>query len=87
MNARPREPARLPGHGHDLASLANNSSWLDAVYSDSGPNAADVGPGARADFAPTDVDYAAYPDGVAPPPDNRGIDPTAQFTWQPPAAG
>jgi hypothetical protein len=25
--------------------------------------------------------------GSTPPPDNRGIDPTAQFTWQAPTAG
>jgi hypothetical protein len=73
--------------GMTAASITNNSSWLDAVYSDSGPNAADVAPGTSADFTPVDVDYAAYPAGSTTPPDNRGIDPTAQFTWQVPTAG
>lgn len=70
--------------GMTAASITNNSSRLDAVYSDTGPNVADVAPGTSADFTPVDVDYAAYPVGSTPPPDNRGIDPTAQFTWQAP---
>jgi hypothetical protein len=73
--------------GMTAASITNNSSWLDAVYSDSGPNVANVAPGTSADFTPVDIDYAAYPAGSTSPPDNRGIDPTAQFTWQTPAAG
>ena len=73
--------------GMTAASIANNSSRLDAVYSDTGPNVANVAPGTSADFTPTDIDYAAYPVGSTTPPDNRGINPIAQFTWQAPTAG
>ena len=68
--------------GMTAASITNNSTWLDAVYSDEGPNVANVAPGVSADFTPVDVDYAAYAPGDTPPPDNRGINPLAQFVWQ-----
>lgn len=66
------------------ASVLNASDAQDAVYSDNSSNlAAVVAAGASADITPVDVDYAVYPDGSTPPPDNRGLNPTAQFTSQP----
>jgi hypothetical protein len=63
------------------ASVHNASDAQDAVYSDGGGLDAVVPAGASADIKPVDVDYAAYPDGSTPPPDNRGLHPTAQFTF------
>ena len=64
------------------ASVENNSTQRDAVYSDnSSALDAIVAPGTDADITPVDVDYAAYPVGSTPPPDNRGLNPNAQFTF------
>jgi hypothetical protein len=64
------------------ANIENNSTQLDAVYSDNS-SALDalVAPGTDVDVTPVDVDYAAYPVGSAPPPDNHGLNPNAQFTF------
>jgi hypothetical protein len=64
------------------ANIENNSTRLDAVYSDNS-SALDalVAPGIDADVTPVDVDYAAYPVGSTPPPDNHGLNPNAQFTF------
>jgi hypothetical protein len=64
------------------ANIENNSTQLDAVYSDdSSALDALVAPGTDADVTPVDVDYAAYPVGSTPPPDNHGLNPNAQFTF------
>jgi len=63
-------------------SVENNSTQLDAVYSDDGSELdALVAPGTDADITPVDIDYAAYPVGSTPPPDNRGLNPDAQFIF------
>jgi hypothetical protein len=65
-----------------VANVENNSTQRDAVYSDnSSALAAVVAPGTDADITPVDVDFAAYPVGSAPPPDNHGLNPDAQFTF------
>ena len=64
------------------ANVENNSTQLDAVYSDdSSALDALVAPGTDADVTPVDVDFAAYPVGSTPPPDNHGLNPNAQFTF------
>lgn len=64
------------------ASVENNSTQLDAVYSDDGSELdALVAPGTYSDITPVDIDYAAYPVGATPPPDNRGLNPDAQFVF------
>ena len=64
------------------ANVENNSTQLDAVYSDdSSALDALVAPGTDADITPVDVDFAAYPVGSTPPPDNHGLNPNAQFTF------
>ncbi|MBR7839444.1 hypothetical protein KDL01_39660 [Actinospica durhamensis] len=64
------------------AHLQNDSADLDAVYADDGGAlAATVAPGSSSDITPVDVDFALYPPGATPPPDNRGLNPSAQFTW------
>jgi hypothetical protein len=69
------------------ADVQNNSTAQDAVYSDaSGDLEATVAPGADVGIPPADVDFAAYPVGSTPPPDNRGLNPNAQFTWVAPNA-
>jgi len=68
--------------GMTAANVENNSTRLDAVYSDDGSELdALVAPGTDSDIAPVDIDYAAYPVGSTPPPDNRGLNPDAQFTF------
>jgi hypothetical protein len=68
--------------GMTAANVENNTNQEDVVYSDnSGKRAAIVAPGTDQDITPVDVDYAAYPVGSTPPPDNRGLNPAAQFTW------
>lgn len=64
------------------SNVENNSTQLDAVYSDT-DSALDalVAPGTDANVTPVDVDYAAYPVGSTPPPDNHGLNPNAQFTF------
>lgn len=62
--------------------VENNSTHQDAVYSDdSSALDALVAPGQSVDVPPVDVDFAVYPVGATPPPDNRGLNPNAQFTW------
>jgi len=34
------------------------------------------------DIAPVDVNFAAYPEGSTPPPDDRGLIPAAVFKFQ-----
>lgn len=64
------------------ASVHNAGDAQDAVYSDnSSVLDAVVAPGETTDIPPVDVDFAIYPDGSTPPPDNRGLNPTAQFTF------
>ncbi|HTJ71020.1 MAG TPA: hypothetical protein VL551_25985 [Actinospica sp.] len=63
-------------------NVENNSDQLDAVYADDGGELdATVPPGTDADVYPVDIDYAAYPPGYQPPPDNRGLNPTARFEF------
>lgn len=64
------------------ASVTNAGDAQDAFYSDNS-NALDavVAPGDTTDIPPVDVDYAVYPVGTTPPPDNRGLNPTAQFVF------
>ncbi len=66
------------------AHVQNDSRDQDAVYADSGSFFdldATVAPGASVDITPVDVDFALYPPGTTPPPDNRGLNPNAQFSW------
>lgn len=68
--------------GMTAANVENNTNQEDVVYADnSGKRAAIVAPGTDQDISPVDVDYAAYPVGSTPAPDNRGLNPAAQFTW------
>ena len=65
------------------AHVQNDSADQDAVYADNGGGlAATVAPSGSSDLTPpVDVDFAVYPPGTTPPPDNRGLNPSAQFTW------
>jgi outer membrane receptor protein involved in Fe transport len=68
--------------GMTAANVENSSSCLDAVYSDdSSLLDALVPPGKDMNVTPVDVDYAAYPVGSTPPPDNHGLNPDAQFDF------
>ena len=69
--------------GMTAANVENNSDQLDAVYSDDGSQLdATVPPKTDMDVTPVDIDYAAYPPGYSPPPDNHGLNPTAEFAFQ-----
>lgn len=64
------------------ASVQNGSTDQDAVYSNAGEGLdVIIAPGASASIPPVDVDFAVYPVGATPPPDNRGLIPNAQFSW------
>lgn len=68
--------------GMTAASVANNSAKLDAVYSDDTSQLAAVVPAdSEIDITPVDIDYAVYPLRSTPPPDNRGLNPDVQFTF------
>lgn len=68
--------------GMTAANVENNTAQLDAVYSDDGSELDAVVPaGTDVDITPVDVDYAVYPPGYVPPPDNHGLNPTAQFVY------
>ncbi|HWG25809.1 hypothetical protein [Actinospica sp.] len=68
--------------GMTAANVENNSDQLDAVYSDDGSQLdAAVPPNTDMDITPVDIDYAAYPPDYTPPPDNHGLNPTAQFDF------
>ncbi|HET9173085.1 MAG TPA: hypothetical protein VFN97_26895 [Actinospica sp.] len=69
--------------GMTAANVENNSDRLDAVYSDDGSQLdAAVPPDTDMDITPVDIDYACYPPGYTPPPDNHGLNPTAVFDFQ-----
>ena len=68
--------------GMTAASIENNSTQLNAVYSDDGSELdAVVAAETATDITPVDVDYAVYPLGSTPPPDNHGLNPNAQFDF------
>lgn len=68
--------------GMTAANIENNSDQLNAVYSDDGSELdAAVPPDTDMDVPAVDVDYAVYPPGYTPPPDNHGLNPTAEFTF------
>ena len=68
--------------GMTAANVENNSDQLNAVYSDDGSQLdAAIPPGTDMDIPAVDIDYAVYPPGYTPPPDNHGLNPTAEFTF------
>lgn len=68
--------------GMTAVNVENNSDQLNAVYSDDGSELdAAVSPGTDMDIPAVDVDYAVYPPGYTPPPDNHGLNPTAEFVF------
>ena len=68
--------------GLTAASVVNNTTQLDAVYSDDTSQLAAVVPAdSETDITAPDIDYAVYPLGSTPPPDNRGLNPDVQFTF------
>jgi hypothetical protein len=70
--------------GMTAANVDNRSDEPVAVYSDQTDDLDAVVPaGADRDITPVDVNYAAYPDGTTPPPDDRGLNATAVFTFEP----
>lgn len=72
--------------GMTAANVDNHTDEPQAVYSDLTDNLDAVVPaGTDADITPVDVNFAAYPVGTTPPPDDRGLIPTAVFHF--PAAG
>lgn len=70
--------------GMTAANVDNHSDEPVAVYSDQTDNLdAVVSAGADDDIAPVDVNFAAYPEGSTPPPDDRGLIPAAVFHFKP----
>lgn len=68
--------------GMTAANVDNRSDEPVAVYSDQTDDLDAVVPaGADSDITPVDVNYAAYPAGSTPPPDDRGLIPTAVFQF------
>jgi hypothetical protein len=68
--------------GMTAANVENNSDQLNAVYSDDGSELdATIPPDTDMDIPVVDVDYAVYPPGYTPPPDNHGLNPTAAFVF------
>lgn len=66
--------------GMTAANVDNHSDEPVAVYSDKTDNLDAVVPaGADDDIAPVEVNFAAYPEGSTPPPDDRGLIPAAVF--------
>jgi hypothetical protein len=70
--------------GMTAANVDNQSDEPVAVYSDTTDNLDAVVPaGADSDITPVDVNFAFYPEGSTPPPDDRGLIPTAVFQFLP----
>jgi hypothetical protein len=68
--------------GLTAASVANNTDQPVAVYSDQTGNLDAVVPARTdADITPVDVNFASYSQGTTPPPDDRGLVPTAVFQF------
>ncbi|GAA1983571.1 hypothetical protein [Catenulispora subtropica] len=64
------------------ANVANYTDEPVAVYSDLTDNLDAVVPARTdADITPVDVNFAFYPEGTTPPPDDRGLIPTAVFQF------
>jgi hypothetical protein len=73
--------------GMTAANVDNRGDEPVAVYSDTTDNLDAVVPaGADSDITPVDVNFAAYPEGTTPPPDDRGLIPAAVFHFPPPKA-
>lgn len=65
-----------------VASVANYTDEQVAVYSDLTDNLdAVLPPHSTGDIRPVDVNFAFYPEGTTPPPDDRGLHPTAVFQF------
>ncbi|MEY9929106.1 hypothetical protein ABH926_003746 [Catenulispora sp. GP43] len=68
--------------GMTAANVENNTDEPVAVYSDQSDDLDAVVPaGTDSDIAPVDVNFAAYPEGSPPPPDDRGLIPAAVFKF------
>lgn len=68
--------------GKTVANVENNTDEPMAVYSDQTDNLDAVVPaGTDKDVTPVDVNFAAYPAGSTPPPDDRGLNATAVFAF------
>ncbi|WP_194923765.1 hypothetical protein [Catenulispora pinisilvae] len=68
--------------GMTAANIDNRTNEPVAVYSDLTDNLdATVGAGTDSDINPVDVNFAAYPEGSTPPPDDRGLIPAAVFQF------
>lgn len=68
--------------GMTAANVDNRTGEPIAIYSDQTDNLDTVVPaGTDADIKPVDVNFAAYPQGSTPPPDDRGLIPTAVFKF------
>ena len=68
--------------GMTAANVDNQTDEPLAVYSDRTDNLdAVVPPGTDSDITPVDVNFAAYPAGSTPPPDDRGLIPAAVFQF------
>ena len=68
--------------GMTAANVDNRSDEPVAVYSDTTDDLDAVVPaGADSDITPVDVNFAAYPQGSTPPPDDRGLIPAAVFQF------
>ncbi|MBS2537431.1 hypothetical protein KGQ20_32225 [Catenulispora sp. NF23] len=66
--------------GMTAANVDNRADEPVAVYSDLTDDLdAVVGAGTDSDINPVDVNFAAYPQGSTPPPDDRGLIPSAVF--------
>jgi len=66
-----------------LAAPCRHRLGRDRHPSDHEPRPATAGPVPnRLDIAPVDVNFAAYPEGSTPPPDDRGLIPAAVFKFQ-----
>lgn len=68
--------------GMTAANVDNRADEPVSIYSDrTDDQTALVPAGADSDITPTDVNFAFYPEGTTPPPDDRGLIPTAVFKF------
>lgn len=70
--------------GMTAGNVDNRTDEPVAVYSDQTDNLDAIVPaGTDRDITPVDANYAAYPEGTTPPPDDRGLNATAVFKFAP----
>ena len=81
LDVPPRSPSRPPASSPLLAVIASAATVTHRT-TNHGQRLPVQSRNGSSDLAPVDVNFAAYPEGSTPPPDDRGLIPAAVFKFQ-----